>query len=852
MMLIDSLLKYTFFSFRLPLVLPFFVAALLICGDLHALGIIHVNDDTEVVKLAPATELLVEHKGQMILQEVVQRKDFQPVEGGRIHNFDPTDTYWYRFAIKNTEDKPIDLVLKTLNKNVVDAHFYQLDSRYLLNDRPNESDIDSVVFDFMAFGDLQPFAERPIRSRDYALTFKIPAHEEHHFYLRWRDKGSATFEMEVVNVQTFFGQQMSMQAYFFLILGFALGVLIYNLTIFWRTGDQLYLSYVIYIMAFIAYLETESGSVAAIWPNVIPLELRAVFLWSVTFLVIFAAARFTSHMLLLQERDPEKAALFRLLQITALLFSVACFVLPYSIVEYSIFLLTFAGIGLSGITVAQIYRRYHDNTAKIYMYSFAPIAVVAVLMISVYGLELFSFPYMGEMLRVAFCINLVILSSALANQIRVMTEKQRTYEGMLLAAKASEIAKSEFFGKMSHEIRTPLNGVIGMSQLLDESELTDKQKNYVEVLSASSRSLMHLVNNIVDFSQVDAGKMQLDERHFDLMEMLLDIEKVLMMKTLESQVPLLFEVHADVPRYLFGDVDRIRQVLINLLGNAYKFTSVGFVKVKIFLVPSAESPRNRKTFRIEVVDTGIGIPAGQVERIFEDFTQVYSSNARKYDGAGLGLAICRELSRLLKGQILLVSQLGKGSTFTLEIPLKLSDPKKSGEAQLFPEQEQNFTVSKHSTLASRSMLLIDACEAGRELLEGVGSEWGMKVGAVCNLDDGLATARRSSEVDVLIDLVVVDYRCIEDQDNGHHFIKALSRHSATSQSTILVLVSKSMLSKRLSFDDDKRVFLLQRRALPLSYESAFIAAFNQDYTYFENNKPLISESAEELLADRFV
>ncbi len=805
-----------------------------------------VNEDTELVPLAPIAEVFVESKSQMVLQEAVNQKGFTPLEVDRIQSFKESDTYWYRFALKNTENKSLDLVLKTLNKNVVNAHFYQLDAKFLKNETMKEPEIESVVYDFEAFGDYRLFVDRPIRSRQYALTFRIPPYAEHHFYLRWQDKGQAVFEMELVDVPSFFSEQMSKQGYFFLIIGFAIGVLIYNLSIFWRIGEQLYLSYALYISSFIAFLETENGSIAVFWPSFLSYDLRASFMWTMAFMVMFTAARFTSQMLLLKEREPERASLFSIVQVFALLFLLASFVAPYQVVEYAAYIASVTLVSICIVTAFQIYRRYGDNSARIYLLSFLPVALSVVLVAATYALELFAFPYMSELLRIVFCLNLVILSLALANQIQVMNEKQRNYEGMLMAAKASELAKSEFFGKMSHEIRTPLNGVIGMSQLLDDGELNEKQKGYVEVLSASSRSLMHLVNNIVDFSQVDAGRMQLSEAPFDVLEMLLDIEKVMMIRTLESRIPLIFDLKPGMPRFVYGDVDRIRQVLINLLGNAYKFTSEGLIKIKIFTLKNDGRWSDKHAFRIEVSDTGIGIPSGQVESIFEDFTQVYSSNARKYGGAGLGLAICREISRLLGGEIKLHSQLGRGSTFILEIPLRQADAQELAKLKpkVFPVREF-VEIERDPLLASRSLLLIDCCDEPRALLENTASEWGMKVGAVSNLEDGLSSARRSSDVSVGIDLVMVDYECLEHQEGGNHFIKALARHEATRSAIVIVLVSQTQLNISPETLSGDRVFLLQRKALVTSYYDAFVAVTQGDLEYFKHNQPLFLEYSDQ-------
>lgn len=806
---------------------------------------VHFLEETVSIELANSVQEFLDVSGHLSLQEVIQKNQFHTIEKGRVKNYQENDVYWYRFGIKNVSDNPRDIILKTKNRNIVDAGLYQLDAEHLRAYQKNNDLLDGVVADYKTFGDKYSLDERPIRARKYALIFRVPANTEHHFYLRWQDKGQAIFEMEVVDVGQYFSEQMFLQGYLFLILGFALGVLIYNFSIFWRTQEQLYLSYCIYIVCFIFFLENQGGSIAFIWPNLITLNLTATFVWSSAFLVMFSASRFTSQILLLAERDPEKASWFKALQFFSLLFAFASFFIPYQAVEFSAYILSVAVVVLCVGCAFQIVRRYNDQAAKIYLYSFLPIAICIVLVVCIYAFELIAFPFMDEVLRIAFSLNLVVLSTALANHISTMQEKQRAYEGMLIAAKASEHAKSEFFGKMSHEIRTPLNGVIGMAQLLEGTHANETQKKYIDILITSSKSLMHLVNNIIDFSKIDAGKMKVEEREFNLQEMLLEVEKVFMMRILESGIPLVFELENRLPKRYFGDINRIRQILINLLANAYKFTNEGIIKIKITSMSSDLRWPNQHALRFEVIDTGIGIPPAQVDSIFEDFTQIYSANQRKYAGAGLGLAICRELSALLKGEITLTSQLGKGSTFCLDIPLSPILKEELSETEKF------FVIEKNKILASKTLLLIDSCKECRDILVDISGQWGMKTGAVARLEEGLANARRSSEVNVPIDLVVVDYHCLEAQEGGNHFINALARHSATKNATILVLVSQASIAAQFAFSSNQQLFIIQRQALIRRFAEPFVAAINGDENYFKNNRPLLAENLDALLEDNF-
>ena len=370
----------------------------------------------------------------------------------------------------------------------------------------------------------------------------------------------------------------------------------------------------------------------------------------------------------------------------------------------------------------------------------------------------------------------------------LVVERTKNFERAAREAEVASRAKGDFLARMSHEIRTPMNGVIGMAELLENTKLEDKQQHMLQTMRSSADSLLDIINDILDFSRIEAGQLQVLKAAFSPVDLIEEVCELLAPRAHERDLELVCDIDTKVPESCAGDPLRLRQVVTNLVGNAIKYTQKGSITLRASATPQAD---DGIMLRVEVEDTGYGIPEEQLQKMFEPFTQGDSFETRKQGGTGLGLAITKQLVSLLGGEVNVTSKLGAGSKFWVTIPFKL---------------EKQTTVAPRWKSGVKSALIVQNDLAGARAITRMLEETGAQV----------ATARNGySTLDLLVveefDLIVVD-ELLPDM-SGYEFIDRLrSSGKAKSMTMIMMTTTKPAAAELVhASEPDARVSKPVRR-----------------------------------------
>lgn len=538
----------------------------------------------------------------------------------------------------------------------------------------------------MKTGDEEVFSRRPLAHRHFLFPLSMHPREELTLFLKINNKGSVQVPLHLWQREAFVDHDQQRTLVTGLYYGIMLIMVFYNLFICVITRSLSYLYYVFFVASFALYRFSYDGfAFQYLWPNF----ERLHYVSSVVFMCLAAltACLFAKRFLHLKEKIPVAN---HLLSAVAVICGISIFVALMGhtrpVAQMFVFLalcfvptILYSGIRLS----------LQRDRAAIYFSVAWIMLLLGIILFALNKVGIFPRTFLTEFgIQVGSVIEVTLLSIALAARINDLRRREALAEHEAALAKSESKAKSEFLATMSHEIRTPMNGVLGMVDLMRDTRMDNQQQRYIDTIYSSGSALLTIINDILDYSKINAGQMDIESIDFELDTLIDECIGIFSLNAEQKNLDFAYRIDPEVPRFIAGDPLRLRQVLVNLLSNAFKFTERGRIQIAVELVEVNE----RKLLKFSVKDSGIGLSKDQQQKIFNSFEQASSDTSRKYGGTGLGLAICKQLTQLMGGDIGVDGEIGKGSTFWFTI--MPATPSTSEEATSFLALKQALVGKK--------------------------------------------------------------------------------------------------------------------------------------------------------------
>ena len=755
------------------------------CFSAHcAVHPIDVNEAVMQVTVADYAYVLEDQSAALGIEDILRpeyQQQFVPLESGLEFGFS-SSVFWAGFQVKNSLPETSNLVIEAA---------YPLIDKLVLYEETPQGYVEHVLGDSFAYN------QRRFKTRAFMFKVLIPSGETRQYYLSIQSTSSLSVPVHLFTDHAYFEYLHDHQTYVGIFYGICFGLLAYNLFLYFAIREQSYIYYVGFVVMNAYVASCFDGYNYRFFPDSTYWQSIAIYM-SICITIVFAA-QFTRIYLCARDSLPVLNKLLIASCVIAAVEAVVMAVYPNRILS-ALILLNIAITIIFILVSAGLRVRQGYGPAKLFLLAWlivlSPVFVGVLNALKILSLHEWT-PYFH---KIGVAGEMIVLSLALANRINVLKASEQEAKERAHQAKAENKAKSEFLAKMSHEIRTPMNGVLGMAELLKETPLKPNQVHYVRTIYNSGQALLGIINDILDYSKIESGKLDIEFIEFNLEDLIDECVSVFALRSSDQKVPLISLLDPEVPKMVYGDPTRLRQVIINLLGNAFKFTEEGEVRLNARLVELFD---DKMQIRFEISDTGIGISKEAQSRLFESFSQADSSTTRKYGGTGLGLAICKQLAELMGGEIGVESEQGKGSTFWFTSIFDVSS-----------DQNVQQLEDALQVLRGKNLLLIDDNVNVSQVIKTLASSWEMQVHSGLSAKSGLELAEKLNAENIKIDVALLDLELPDS--NGIDVSKQLIRIFGKEAFPHLLITSARNLPQQADLDGSD-ILSAMEKPMPASH-----------------------------------